>query len=189
MGTHTGLHAILYRPDGQDNNPACSLGSRWRHWCFSACDRPTLDSCGWVRTDSGRYRVGIGWVATRDYALCSTHPMTEIATLHAPLDLGGVTGASPPALDRPWTAAGGYGRHRVAIGWVATRDALPTRWLLYPPEPIQSHPKSTDHRRGHFSGPSALAACLGRHTTPSMTLRAYTGQIQRFWGNRWVGLI
>ena len=66
--------------------------------------------------------MAIGWVATRDYALCPTATMAEITTLHARLDLGGVTGASRPAIDQPWTAAGGYGRIRVGIGWVATRD-------------------------------------------------------------------
>ena len=30
--------------------------------------------------------------------------MAKITTLHTPLDLEGVTGASRPALDRPWTA-------------------------------------------------------------------------------------
>ena len=107
----------------------------------TGASRPAIDQPWTAAGGYGRIRVGIGWVATRDYALCSTHPMTEIATLHAPLDLGGVTGASPPALDRPWTAAGGYKRHRVAIG-----------------EPPSTHPRP---RRGHFSGPSALAACLG----------------------------
>ena len=76
--------------------------------------------------------MGIGWVATRDYALCPTATMAEITTLHARLDLGGVTGASPPALDRPWTAAGGYGRHRVAIGWVSGRCTYPTPVFFFP---------------------------------------------------------